>query len=91
MPVVRAKIIARIRTAHSGEYGTLTWEWVLRADGRVSYRLSEVSGKRERSPWAAGAQLTRAELQAARHPGEAEALLTRLAAQQGHQRSHDPS
>jgi hypothetical protein len=87
MPLIPAKIIARIRTEHSGAYGTLTWEWMLRADGRVSYRLSEVSGQRERNPWTEVTQLTPEQVQAARHPGEAETLLTRLAAERGHQRS----
>jgi hypothetical protein len=88
MPLVRAKIIARIRATHSSDYGTLTWDWVLRADGRVSYKLTAVSGKRERNPWTPATQLTSTQLQLARDDRhEAHALLMRLVRQQGQQRS----
>jgi hypothetical protein len=59
MPLLPRRIIARIRTACSGDYGTLTWEWVLRANGTVSYRLSEVAGRSESNPWTPVTQLTR--------------------------------
>jgi hypothetical protein len=37
-----SRVIARIFSTYSTEYASLTWEWAIRADGRVRYRLTEL-------------------------------------------------
>ena len=44
-------MLARIFSTHSNEFASLTWEWIIRADGQVCYRLTELRGRRERNPW----------------------------------------
>jgi len=44
MPWIPAKLIARIH-ATSDSLEELSWEWLLRADWQVSYRLTAVGGQ----------------------------------------------
>jgi hypothetical protein len=85
MPGDRSRVIARIFSSHNSEYASLTWEWVIRADGQVQYRLSRVRGKPERNPWMSATQLTSTDLRAFHLDAQrAEAWLARLALQRGH-------
>jgi hypothetical protein len=63
----------------------MSFEWVVRADGQVCYRLTKVDGRSERNPWTLVTQLQSAELQTlGRDKSRAEALLDDLARRQGH-------
>jgi hypothetical protein len=85
MALIPAKVIGRIRAASSSDRGGLTWEWVLRADGQVSYRLTEVGGHGERNPWRLVTRLSATRLRVARRdPRQGEDLLAELAHQHGH-------
>jgi hypothetical protein len=85
MALIPAKVIARIHATSEG-LEELSWEWVLRADGQVSYRLIAVGGRRERNPWIAAARLPAGDLQAlGRGQEKARAVLESLAHQRGHQ------
>src|SRR5262249_14888113 len=37
--------IGRLESTYSSDLGQLTWAWVLKADGRVMYRLSRINGR----------------------------------------------
>jgi hypothetical protein len=66
MAFLPPKVIAQV-TAHSdGKLGAMSWEWIMRADGQVSYRLAAVDGRRERNPWIPATKLPAAELMAIR-------------------------
>ena len=85
MARLAAREISRIETAYTSDLGTLSWAWIVRADGEVQYRLTHVDGRRERNPWRSVCRLTTAERRAigsdqARGTG----LLIRLARQHGH-------
>ena len=85
MALIPAKVIGRIRATSGSDHGGLTWEWVLRADGQFSYRLTEVGGHGERNPWRLVTRLTATQLQVARRdPRQCENLLAELARQHGH-------
>jgi len=45
-----SRVIARIFSTYTSEYASLTWEWILRADGQVCYRLTELRDRRDRNP-----------------------------------------
>ena len=91
MPLIPAKVIARVISRTSSNLGELTWEWVLRADGQVSYRLTAIAGRPERNPLARAAQLPATQLQAVRSDqARAQALLTGLARHRGHQAGSRP-
>ncbi len=78
-------MIARIFTNHNSEYVSLRWEWVIRADGQVQYRLSRVGGRPERNPWMRATQLSSTDLRAFQADGQrAEGWLASLARQRGH-------
>lgn len=86
MPLIPAKVIARIRATSSSDLGQLTWEWVLRADGQVSYRLTVIGRRQERNPWQPVTRLPTAQLQAARSDHTRSlALLAGRARHHGHQ------
>jgi hypothetical protein len=85
MALIPAKVIARIRATTSSDHARLTWEWVLRADGQISYRLTEVGGHWERNPWRLVTRLSATQLLVARRdPRQGENLLADLAHQHGH-------
>jgi hypothetical protein len=44
MPRFSAREIGRIETSYTSELGELSWEWVIRVDGTVQYRLNRVAG-----------------------------------------------
>jgi hypothetical protein len=85
MPGDRSRVIARIFTTHTSEYASLRWEWVIRADGQVQYRLSRVRGRPERNPWMEATQLSSTDLRAFHLDAQgAKAWLASLARQRGH-------
>lgn len=86
MPLIPAKVIAQVISRTSCDLGGLAWEWVLRADGQVSYRLTAIAGRKERNDWQRAARLPSVQLQAARaDQARAETLLGTLARERGHQ------
>lgn len=86
MPLIPAKVIARVISRTSSNLGELTWEWVLRADGQVSYRLAAVDGHREHNPWMDVTRLPATESRLLRHDRAlAVSRLAELARQRGHE------
>lgn len=80
-----SRVIARIFSTQDSEYASLTWEWILRADGQVCYRLTQLRGRRERNPWRPVAQFGGADLYAFIHgTASAEPWLAGLALKRGH-------
>jgi hypothetical protein len=80
-----SRVAARIFSTHDSEYASLTWEWIIRADGQVCYRLTELRGRRERNPWQSVTRLSRADLRAfTENTASAEAWLASLARERGH-------
>ena len=45
------KVIAQVSSRSASELAATSWEWIMRADGQVLYRLTEVNGRLERNPW----------------------------------------
>jgi hypothetical protein len=87
MALLPPKVIAQVSSRSAGKLGATTWEWIMRADGQVSYRLSEVNGRRERNPWTVVSRLSAAELQAIRgDKSKATEVLDVIARQYGHRR-----
>ena len=85
MPRLTAREISRIETTYSSDLGTFSWAWVVRADGEVQYRLSQVDGRRERNPWRSVCRLTTVERRAIdTDQTRATDLLVRLARDRGH-------
>jgi hypothetical protein len=64
MALLSPKVIAQVNGRSAGELGVMSWEWIMRADGQVLYRLTKVNGRRERNPWTLGIRLPAAELDA---------------------------
>jgi hypothetical protein len=80
-----SRVIARIFSTYHSGYASLTWEWILRADGQVCYRLSQLRGKRDRNPWRLVTELSGADLHALIHgTASGEARLADLALERGH-------
>jgi hypothetical protein len=46
-----AREIGQIESTYTSDLGQLRWAWVLKADGRVLYRLSHIDGRPERNYW----------------------------------------
>ncbi len=85
MPRLAAREISQIETTYTSDLGTLSWAWVVRADGEVQYRLSHVDGRRERNPWRSVCRLTTVERRAiGSDQARATDLLMRLAREHGH-------
>jgi hypothetical protein len=85
MALISPKVIAQVRCEAASELAVMSWEWVIRADGQVLYRLAEVDGRRERNPWTFVTQLPTGQVQSFRKDkAEAEAMLNGLARQHGH-------
>jgi hypothetical protein len=66
MALLSPKGIAQVSCRSDGKLGVMSWEWTMRADGQVLYRLTEVNGRRERNPWTLATRLPAAELEAIR-------------------------
>jgi hypothetical protein len=66
MALLSPKVIAQVSSRSDGKHGATSWEWIMRADGQVFYRLTEVNGRRERNPWDPVTRLPAAELEAIR-------------------------
>ena len=85
MARLTAREIARIESTYTSDLGQLTWAWVLKADGRVQYRLSHINGRPERNYWRQVYQLNATERReigtGATKPDD---LLARLARERGH-------
>jgi hypothetical protein len=64
MALLSPKVIAQVSGRSAGELGAMSWEWIMRADGQVLYRLTKVNGRRERNPWILATRLPAAELDA---------------------------
>jgi hypothetical protein len=80
-----SRVLARIFSTNDGGYASLTWEWILRADGQVCYRLTQLRGKRERNPWQPVTEISGAHLLAfTRGTASAEPWLADLALRSGH-------
>jgi hypothetical protein len=64
MALLPPKVIAQVNARSAGELAATSWEWIMRADGQVFYRLTRVNGRRERNPWTLATRLPAAELEA---------------------------
>jgi hypothetical protein len=85
MALIPPRAIARVSSSSASELAAMSWEWVMRADGQVLYRLAEVDGRSERNRWRLVTQLAAVELQALRGDrSRATAVLGDLARQHGH-------
>jgi hypothetical protein len=87
MALLSPKVIAQVSVRSAGKLGEMSWEWIMRGDGQVCYRLTEVNGRRERNPWTLSTQLPAAELEAIRgDKTKATAALDVIVRQHGHRR-----
>ena len=87
MALLAPKVIAQVSGRSVGELGAMSWEWIMRADGQVFYRLTKVNGRRERNPWAMATQLPAADLEAIRgDKTKATQVLDAIVRQHGHRR-----
>ena len=66
MALLSPKIIAQVSGRSDGKLGAMSWDWIMRADGQVFYRLTSVNGRAERNPWTLVTRLPAAELAAIR-------------------------
>lgn len=79
-------IIAKLGSSRGGEFTALSWEWIMRADGQVSYRLAAVDGHREHNPWMDVTRLPATESRVLRNDrARAVTRLAELARQRGHE------
>jgi hypothetical protein len=80
-----SRVIARIFCTYSTEQASLTWEWAVRADGQVRYRLRELESRRERNPWRSVNSVSDADLRAfSQAKARAGAWLAARALERGH-------
>jgi hypothetical protein len=85
MALLPPKVIAQVSGRSAGKLGAMSWEWIMRADGQVCYRLTEVNGRRERNPWTLATRLPAAELAAIRgDTTKATLVLDVIVRQHGH-------
>ncbi len=85
MPGFGVREIGRIETSYTSDLGRLSWTWVVRADGMVMYRLSQVNGQPERNDWQPVCRLTATERRSiGTDTARANDLLIRIARQRGH-------
>ncbi len=88
MALISPRVIARVSSSSASDLAVMSWEWIMRADGQVLYRLTKVGGRWERNPWSLVTQLPVAEMQALREDrSKAMAVLDDLARQHGHKLS----
>jgi hypothetical protein len=87
MALLSPKVIAQVSSRSASELAVMSWEWILRADGQVFYRLTKVNGRRERNPWTLATRLPAAELEAIREDkAKATEALAVIVRQYGHRR-----
>ena len=92
MPLFSAREVSRIETGYRSELGELSWEWVIRVDGTVQYRLYRVGGKIERNPWQLVYRLTPAQRRLLdAEPDRTADLLARIARERGHYTAGTPA
>ncbi len=85
MALIPPRVIARVSSSSASALAVMSWEWIIRADGQVFYRLTKVDGRWERNPWNLVTELAEAELRAFRGDrSKARAALDDLARQHGH-------
>ena len=85
MALMSPKVIAQVSSNSASQLATMSWEWIMRADGQVFYRLTKVDGRRERNPWTLATQLPHGELQTLRgDKSRATEVLDVIARQHGH-------
>jgi len=85
MALLSPKVIAQVSSRSDGKLGATAWEWIMRADGQVLYRLTEVNGRLERNPWDPVTRLPAAELQVIRgDKTKATEVLDAIVRQHGH-------
>lgn len=86
MALISPKIIAQVSCRSASDLAEMSWEWVIRTDGQVLYRLTNVDGRRERNPWTFVTQLSKGQLQSfQKDKAKAAAMLSSFARQHGHQ------
>jgi hypothetical protein len=84
-----SRVIARIFSTYSTEWAELTWEWIIRPDGQVCYRLRELRGRREHNPWHLVMRLDGTDVRAFTTDKDgAESWLASLAQERGHRVDH---
>ena len=87
MALLSPKVIAQVSVRSASKLGVMSWEWIMRADGQVLYRLTKVNGRRERNPWPLATRLPAAELEAIRGDmTKATEVLDVIVRQHGHRR-----
>ena len=87
MALLSPKVIAQVSGRSAGELGVMSWEWIMRADGQVYYRLTKVNGRRERNPWTLVTRLSADELEAiGGDKTKATGALDTIVRQHGHRR-----
>jgi hypothetical protein len=87
MALLSPKVIAQVSGRSAGKLGVMSWEWIMRADGQVLYRLTKVDGRRERNPWTPATRLPAAEMEAIRgDKTKATEVLDVIVRQHGHRR-----
>lgn len=80
-----AREIGRIETTYTSDLGRLSWAWVVKADGKVLYRLSHIDGRSERNAWRLLHRLSPTERwEIGTDATKAADLLGRLARERGH-------
>lgn len=87
MALLSPKVIAQANVRSTGEVGVMSWEWIMRADGQVLYRLAKVDGRRERNEWTPVTRLSAGELDALRgDQAKAAAALDAIVRKHGYRR-----
>jgi hypothetical protein len=87
MALLPPKVIAQVSVRSTAELAVTSWEWIMRADGQVFYRLSKVNGRPERNPWTLATRLPAAQLEAIRgDKTRATEVLDAIVRQHGHRR-----
>jgi hypothetical protein len=87
MTLLSPKVIAQVSGRSASDLAVLSWEWIMRADGEVFYRLTKVNGRRERNPWTPATRLPAAELEAIRGDrAKATEVLEVIVRRHGHRR-----
>jgi glutathione S-transferase len=87
MALLSPKVIAQVSVRSADRLAAMSWEWIMRADGQVLYRLAEVNGRRERNPWILATRLPAADLEAiGGNRAKANEVLDAIVRRHGHRR-----